>query len=46
LQQEKEKDKKGENSCFDNDFEKDKEKFILLNNLKRLVISRFSVTQN
>jgi hypothetical protein len=46
LQQKEKKDKKGKNSCFDGDFKNNKKEFILLSDLKRLVISRSFVTQN
>jgi hypothetical protein len=46
LQQEEEKNKKSENSCFDSDFEDDKEESILFSSLIRSAISRPFITQN
>jgi hypothetical protein len=46
LQQKKEKNKKGENSCFDGDFEDNKEEFTLFSSLIRSAISRPFATQN
>jgi hypothetical protein len=46
LQQEKEEDKEGENSCFKGDFEDNKKESTLLSSLKRSAISRPSVTQS
>jgi hypothetical protein len=46
LRQKEEEDKEGENSCFEGDFEDNKEESTLFSSLKRLVISRPFVTQS
>jgi hypothetical protein len=46
LRQEEKKDKEGENSRSDGDFEDNKKEFTLFSSLKRLVISRPFTTQN
>jgi hypothetical protein len=46
LQQEKEEDKKSENSCFKGDFKDNKKESTLFSNLKRSAISRPFVIQS